>query len=68
MNSQYNESNMCQLCNTSQRKDSWTENLGRSTLQIDQSSTLIFLAWGGGWGDMNIKSVVVLNPNYNCTY
>lgn len=50
MNSQYNESNMCQLCNTSQRKDSWTENLGRSTLQIDQSSTLIFLAWGGGGG------------------
>lgn len=46
MNNQSNESNPCQLCNTSQRKDSWTENPGRSALQIDQSSTLIFQMWG----------------------
>lgn len=37
MNGQSNKSNPCQLCDTSQSKDSWTENPGMFTLLIYQS-------------------------------
>lgn len=37
MNSQSNESNPCQLCNSSQSNDSWTDNPGAFTLLTYQS-------------------------------
>lgn len=72
MNSQYNESNPCQLCNASQSRDTWVENPGMFTLCVYPIFYVrIHLYWSGisvpefqGWEVDTIHFNCY--PNYTC--